>query len=277
MSLGIVIKGPEGLVLAADSRVTVQTKDVMGKINSVNFDNATKLITFSDHPNIGLVTYGQPAIGDTLRTVHSFIPEFEDHIAKKYKEKVLSVESFAQEVANFFHSQWKLSSKIEDYKGPPMTIITAGYNKDEHFGRVYISELPYKVVPEERSPGPKGFGITWGGQREIVDRIILGYDSGIGDVIRSSNISEEQKKNIIKTMEQFQISIPYMLLPLQDCVNLASFLINATIRAQGLSLGIRGVGGPIDIAIIQRKKAIKFVQEKHIIGEKECEHESQKK
>ena len=69
MSLGIVIKGPEGLVLAADSRVTLGTQTPNGGIFHVNFDNATKLLSFDGNnvkgPNsyLGAVTYGQAIVG----------------------------------------------------------------------------------------------------------------------------------------------------------------------------------------------------------------------
>lgn len=81
MSLGIVIKGPEGLVLASESRITLTADDGKNKI-PVNFDNAKKVLSFSN-PNcaVGVVTYGLAAIG--LRAAHSFIPEFESKLPKK--------------------------------------------------------------------------------------------------------------------------------------------------------------------------------------------------
>ena len=46
MSLAVVIKGPEGIVLAADSRVTVQATPVGGSTTTAYFDNAPKLLSF---------------------------------------------------------------------------------------------------------------------------------------------------------------------------------------------------------------------------------------
>ena len=78
MSLGIVIKGPEGLVLAAESRITLGAQTVTPRGLQqipVYFDNATKLLSFSK-PNttVGVVTYGQAVIGQqTPRTAASFL------------------------------------------------------------------------------------------------------------------------------------------------------------------------------------------------------------
>ena len=75
MSLGVVIKGTEGLVLAADSRVTLEAQRLGRASFPVNFDNASKLLSFSKpHNFVGAVTYGLAVIGK--RTAHSFIPEF---------------------------------------------------------------------------------------------------------------------------------------------------------------------------------------------------------
>ena len=73
MSLGVAIKGPEGIVLTADSRITLEAQREGGLPLPVNFDNATKLLSFSKpHNFVGAVTYGAAVIGS--RTAHSFLP-----------------------------------------------------------------------------------------------------------------------------------------------------------------------------------------------------------
>jgi len=57
------------------------------------------------------------------------------------------------------------------------------------------------------------------------------------------------------------------MLALQDCVNLAIFFIHTTIEAQELSVGVRGVGGEIDVATVTRRDGLQFVQRKKIVGE----------
>jgi hypothetical protein len=87
MSLGIVFKGPEGIVLAADSRVTLnaQQKSPDGTITLLpaTFDNATKLLSVNGCSNVGVVTYGLGALGTPPRTPHSYISEFENHLVIK--------------------------------------------------------------------------------------------------------------------------------------------------------------------------------------------------
>ena len=70
MSLAIVMKGPEGIVLAADSRVTLGAQNATTKESfSVTYDNATKMLTVKTQKHIGMVTYGIGAFGTPPRTV----------------------------------------------------------------------------------------------------------------------------------------------------------------------------------------------------------------
>jgi hypothetical protein len=270
MSLGIVIKVPEGLVLAAESRITLaaQMNTPTGKQQlPVYFDNATKLLSFSS-PNktVGVVTYGQAVIGkDNPRTAASFIPEFEASLSKER----LSVLDFAKKISEFYLKQWNSSMPPIDKIGPlpNMTFVVAGFNIDDVYGQVYVIEIPRNPEPKERSVN-NDFGITFGGQQEIVSRIIMGYDIRLPMVlINELNLSEEHKTKLNKILSQFAFPIPLQVLALQDGIDLAHFFIQTTMDAQKLSMGLRGVGGAIDIAIIKRNKPLKFIQRKQEHGE----------
>ena len=262
MSLGIVIKGPEGLVLAAESRVTLESKFQDGKTLHVNFDNATKLLSFGELNNaVGAVVYGLPAIG--FRNVHSFIPEFESNL----KSERLSVSDFSNQLSGFFMKQWKIGMS-EDYKGPNMTFVVGGFDKGEPYGKVFQFDIPSNPIPKENSPSPGEFGITWGGQREFVDRLIQGFDNKLSDIVaKSLNLNAEQINLLNNELKILQMQIPLNAMSLQDCVDLAIFFLRTTIDGQRLTVGIRGCGGPIDVATITRRDGLNFIQKKKIKGE----------
>ncbi|MCL5075726.1 MAG: hypothetical protein M1136_08815 [Chloroflexi bacterium] len=262
MSFGIVIKGPEGLVLAAESRVTLAAQQPQGPAIHVNFDNATKLLSFSP-PNIavGAVTYGQAAI--RLRTAHSFIPEFESGLPQER----LAIRDFAQRMSDFFMQQWQ-SAMPPTYDGPNMTFVVGGFNEGEPYGRVFLFDIPRNPPPVEQHLATDVFGITWGGQREFVDRLIQGYDHRLVDIVtRALNLQAAQAQGLLQALGQLQMALPLAAMPLQDCVDLAIFFIRTTISAQRLTVGIRGCGGPIDVATITRREGLRFVQRKQVIGE----------
>lgn len=263
MSLGIVIKGPEGLVLGAESRVTIAAETAEGQSIPVTFDNATKVLAFGeDHTYIGVVTYGLAAIG--FRTAHSFVPEFEAELPQGR----LKVRDFADRLGTFFMKQWK-ETMPPDYQGPNMVFIVAGFDEGEPYGRVFLVEIPRNATPNEKHGGPAEFGITWGGQRRFVDRLIRGYDHRLPDVVSSVlKLSPSQQQAMRDALEPMHMRIPFAALALQDCVDLAVFFLRTTINAQRLAVALRGSGGPIDVATITRSGALKFVQRKQIVGEK---------
>ncbi len=261
MSLAVVIKAPEGLVLAAESRLTITSQTPDQPPVHVNFDNATKLFAFgSPHHTLGVVTYGQAAI--RLRTAQSFLPEFEAGLS----DERLPLYGFAQRLSDFFLQQWQAAMPV-DYAGTSMTFVVAGFNQGEPYGRVYVIDIPRNPHPIEQHKNAGEFGITWGGQREIVDRLIQGVDGRLAETLKTLSLSPEEAHNLSVVLKQIQMPIPITALPLQDCVDLAIFCIRTTIAAQRLTVGIRGVGGPIDVATITRQQGLQFVQRKHITGE----------
>lgn len=257
MSLGIVIKGPEGLVLAAESRITLTASINESKI-PINFDNAKKLLSFSE-PNlaVGVVTYGAAAIG--LRSAHSFIPEFESELPKTR----LKVEEFAGKLSKFFMKQWT-KEMPKNYNGPPMTFVVGGFDENDPYGKVFLFDIPFKPEPDQRNKKTTEFGITYGGQSEIVNRLIMGCDPVLTNYLSEKNLMSSEVEELIKKLK---MNIPLAAMPLQDCVDLAIFFIRTTISSQQLTVGIRGCGGPIDVATITRREGLQFVQEKEIVGE----------
>jgi hypothetical protein len=271
VSLGVVIKGPEGIVLAADSRITLAAQKEGSDLPPlvVNFDNATKLLTFSGENNkyVGAVTYGVAVIG--LRTAHSYIPEFELQLSDKPR---LHVEKIAKMMSDFYLARWK-EMMPPDYAGPPMNFIVGGFDPGAAYGSVFLFEIPGNPIPQPRNSGEKEFGMTWGGQLQISSRLVHGFDPELPNILQKRlNLRmedvEELKDFLRKNLE---FAIPYNLLALQDCVDLAIFLVRTTISAQRLAVEVRGVGGAIDVAVISRTNGIEYVQRKRIRGENSTE------
>ena len=260
MSLGVVVKGSEGVVLAADTRVTIEFRriDDPADHHRVNFDNATKILKFQGHEYVGVVTYGNALIGQ--RTMHSFIPEIELELG----EERLSIRCYAKKLSDFFLRQWK---KLNDPSREGMTFMVGGYDEGKPYGSVYLFEIPKSPDPSPRSEDQ--FGITWGGQLEIADRVIQGYDPKLIPILASRfDLSPTDVQDLVGTLRtHLAHRIPYDMLPLQDCVNLATFLIRTTIDAQKLSVGVRGVGGIIEVAAVTRTDGLKWIQKKELRGE----------
>ena len=261
MSLGIVIKGPEGMVLAADTRITLTAQQQGSYPLNVNFDNTTKFLTFDKpHNCVAAVTYGDAVIGN--RTAHSFVPELELEL----KDSRDTVRNYAKRISNFFQARWKEAGMPEEPPSGGMTFIVGGYDEDAPYGEVFLFAVPTNPAPEPRNA--EGFGMTWGGQLQIANRIIHGYDPALLPILGSQlGLDDSQIEDVQKGLASLEYTIPYDILALQDCVDLATFLIRTTITAQNLAIGLRGVGGTIEVASITRTGGLNWVQKKEIRGE----------
>jgi len=279
MSLGIAFKGPEGIVLAADSRVTLTAQIPEEKlIIPATFDNATKLLQVKGQRYIGAVTYGLGALGtNEPRTAHSFVPEFEFELHRKYKatdnegkehQQRLAVKEFATELSVFFKKQWD-NLMPKDFHGPDMIFFIGGYDEGAPYGRIFQVNIPSQATPLEWHTAPP-FGVVWGGQKEYTDRLIQGFDDRLPEMLTNFLQLPNTKANEIREYlkQQLSVRIPYQFLPLQDCVDLAIFLIRTTINIQNWYVGVRGVGGAIDVATVTRIDGFKPIQQKNIVGER---------
>jgi hypothetical protein len=268
MTLAVGFKGSEGIVLAADSRVTIQAiSQPPGAphplIIPATYDNATKLLKVQGQEYVAAVTYNAGAVGvQQPRTAHSLLPEFEAQLSG---ESRLSVEQFAQRLSAFFHDQWNTRG---GGTGGAMEFIVGGYDEGDAYGKLFTFSVPTALAPAEQCQND--FGIQWGGQSEITSRIINGYDHPLLTLVQGKIPPIAQGLDALKA-EMAAASgakIPYQFLPLQDCVDLSMLMIRTTAQILEYQIGIRGVGGHIDVATITRKEGFQYVQRKEIRGER---------
>jgi hypothetical protein len=273
MSLGIAFKGPEGIVLAADSRVTLTVIQPTqpgqpSLVIPATYDNATKLLRVKGQDHVGAITFGAGAIGQTEpRTAHSYMPEFEEELNKEEVGR-LGVQEFASRLSRFFLAKWQQHMPATVAPGSDMVFFVGGYDEAEPYGRVFQISIPTKPTPEEQHSGSGLFGLVWGGQREYVDRLLQGFDGNLPEIAKGVLSLDDATRDHLqaKLSERLQAPVPYAFLPLQDCVDLAIFLIRTTIVMQHWIVGIRGVGGAIDVAVITQTDGFSEIQKKKIAG-----------
>lgn len=263
----MVFKGPEGLALAVDSRVTLVNTTPAGQVLYSHFDNATKLLSFAKQPYVGAVAYGVAAIGNPPRTIHGFLPEFDERLSAKYGDKRGSVAEIATELGAFYTDHWRQSGMPDPGSNglDPMQFLVAGFNEGEPYGRVYEVSVPLSPTPVEQNAGTN-FGISFGGQGELVCRLLKGYDPQ-ALVVAKSTLSLDDTQ--VKSLEdqwgtQLPLGVPFQFLPLQDCVDLSAFLVNMTSAVQTWTVGVQGVGGSVDVATVTRTDGFRPIRLKTV-------------
>ena len=178
----------------------------------------------------------------------------------------LLVGDYAQRLSSFLIERWRLQGwPADNPPGGGIHIIVAGYDDNALFGEVYSFNVPLLTDPLLRRPAGD-FGIMWGGQSEVVSRILLGFDASLVPWLRGQGSLSSEVEQAMRT--EFHYGIPYAALALQDCVDLANFLIHATITAQSFATRSRGVGGMIELMAITGTDGLRWVQRKEIHGER---------
>jgi 20S proteasome alpha/beta subunit len=260
MTLSIIVGGPDGLVFATESRTIAVPPLSDGSKAQIYFDSTNKLLTFNKpHNFVAAVTYGRGELDN--RAVSSFMPEFETKLTSK---KRLSIKQYAKELASFFSKQWNKIPELEGYTGESITFLVGGFNKDELTGRIYQIDIPDNLDPTELP----ATGIRCGGQSELVERLIRGYDPTLPrGLARAWLLTDEEVKSVPEIAEPLKLVFPIKALGLQGCVDVAILLMRTTIETQRLTACIRGCGGPIDVATITQRDGLRYVQRKQIKGE----------
>lgn len=152
MSLVAIVKTPEGIVLAADSRLTAARKRDDGGYDFVFLDNGTKVSTLGPtYSSVAVAFYGSAASG--IRSVGSLLAEWsrEQHVRVPLEE---------------------LAAKLHEHLGPKglheTALYLAGFDETNAFGRIFQLTFPGGV---EELHARASTGLSLGGRKELAQSI----------------------------------------------------------------------------------------------------------
>ena len=266
MTLTISVRVPDGIVLAADSLVSISTAlTATGElgVKCPKCEEDIKISDFKlppirmpagsspfgrklfnikkDEVNHGIVVYGTSSLNG--RTVESHIREFE-------KMKIVgkeTVEEVAKKLADYLFAKVKEDvkdlSKIPE-QGLVIGFQVAGYDKEDvKIGKTFLVKIGQKVTIEPKHT--LGYSCSMGGEGQVV-------------------------RKLWKVDPNIPIAKPqYQFMTLQDAIYYAIFLIRTTIDYQRFATMVPTVGGDIDVAIITHHGGFQWIHEKKYRGKEE--------
>lgn len=266
MTLALVTKGPEGLILAADSRLTVFPVDERPDLAPSHFDNATKLFRLEGQPYIGIVTAGNATLGEDM-PIAGYLPELEDSLATAFHGERATVEEVADAVGAFYNERWVAAGRPELLL-KSVNFLVAGFNEGELYGRVYEVMVPDTPTTATDRMKYSEFGIVTIGQDGMAKRFMRGFDERIPEIVadRIPALSRWHAATIRDILDaELPMLIPVGSLPLQDSLDFSMFLIRMTSDIQRWTMvESQGVGGPTDAATITRHEGFRFIARKII-------------
>jgi len=225
MSLIITVYVREGIVMAADSRLTLNfprtTPD--GQTNTLsitNSDSAKKL--FLTPNNVGIATCGPADIGGV--PIAGFIESF---IVEKLKGGSLNVEQVATELKVYFGT---LGVR------PGTVFHVAGYVRvNEILNQKLFWVDPAAGLLSQLNPLNQQ-GANWGGEIDVLQRLL-------------NNVSLIQTDGSNLVPLPF-FGVPFEFFTLQDAIDFAFYGISSTINTLRFQAREKTVGGPVDVLVI---------------------------
>ncbi|MEZ5888096.1 MAG: hypothetical protein R3D56_14630 [Paracoccaceae bacterium] len=106
--------------------------------------------------------------------------------------------------------------------------------------------------------------ISWGGQTEAINRLLLGYGQGLPEALLSVGLPQAQLEGCMRHVAAHtQAGLANPAMPTRDAIDLATFLADAQKQFVRFSIGSNTVGGDLDVATVTKHEGFKWIKRKH--------------
>lgn len=270
MTICVSVKVGEGLVLAADSAVTLEALIPMpggGQANQIiqNFNFANKVAHFKDYP-IGVLNWGLATIN--ARSLHSLIMEFEYTHPGLASNPGYDVNTIATQLFDFLKAKYDAAYPVVAAPAIPVAapnpavppvagrpvfgILVGGYSSNEFFAEMYKAEYPNEANLIPLRPvqnGQQNFGADWFGLKDALIRLIKGFDLAALDQLINRGVDAAIIQQWVNDAVS-ELPIVFDGMPLQDAIDFAEYAAQVVIGRYRFGVGAQLCGGDIDIAVI---------------------------
>ena len=238
MSLVVTVYAREGIVMAADSRLTLTyPRTVPGQpphtVSVTTSDSARKLFLTSDR--IGISAFGVASVGGApiAGVIESFIVE---QLAGKALPPKETAEALLQYFAGIGVKQ-DSSFHIAGYRATGSALTQ----------EVLFVRLSDGTVTQLNAPDQQG--ANWGGEIDVFQRLVNDVALvGVGGAAPTPLPS---------------FGVPFQWFTLQDAIDFAGYAMRATIDTMRFQAREKTVGGPVDILVITPGEA-KWIAQKRL-------------
>ena len=279
MSVAVLIGVHDGVVLAADSAATLSMPVPPGVVLPAGtpgivanvYDNANKIFNIVKGQPIGCITFGSGNIGNA--SIGTLIKDLRKKLTDTPSEMGFDPEKYTMEgiagiLAKFLETEC-LKLDPAAMSNTTVGFLLGGYSKPGDLGESWSVEVTGGVLqPTKQLRASEVAGISWGGQTESLQRMLLGYSPRIfevlGQITQPPQTAAEVAMNLSPLLNsQLQASMIFAPMPIQDAIDLARFLVHTAIMFSRFLPGPNMVGGPIEIAAITKHENFKWISRKH--------------
>lgn len=229
MSLIISIHVREGIVMASDSRMTLNTSEVIQGQSILNLgagQSDSNYKTFLAPNNIGISTCGEASIEGV--PIAGYIESF---INEKLTENVREINEVPDLLLNYFQGL----SKVPDTR-----FFIGGYLTEDCQRIQQLWEVTVKTGTINQINNPNDQGAAWRGEQDVLTRLV-------------QPVWMKDADGGYYSLPTYDI--PWSFFTLQDAIDFAVYAIRSTIESIRFLNRTKTVGGPIDVLVIKSNQA----------------------
>jgi hypothetical protein len=268
MSVCVIVKVGEGLVLATDSASSIiggpilpgGTPGPQGIIKI--FFSGKKIFQVGNLP-VGVMAWGAGSFKE--RSIASLIEEFEstEEIRKIEKRDDVDINDISNRLYQFLNnSSDKYFQSIPASSRPNTGIIVCGYSKLNFFPDISMLSIPHggNNILRPDINGEPDFGANWYGLTDAINRFHHGRDDRIFEIIERQGVEKHSISTISETMNrEIQYTVLFNAMPLVDAIQYARFLVDISIARYRFVAGPELCGGEVQLATITRKQGFSML------------------
>jgi hypothetical protein len=237
MTIVASVKVRDGLVLGTDSMTQIWGPHGYEK----SYANARKLFRLGEHP-VGVMTHGLGNIGN--RSIEGIVIDFCQTLEDdEYTVAALSQALFEYVVALYevrFHG-------VPDEDRQALGFYVAGYSPGAAMAEEYEFILPRDGAPVIVRPQDEP-GASWRGISAPLTALMRGIAPGFRQALIADHGIVEDDLNALSDDHGTSISLAGM--PVQDAVDLATYLLDVTIGWAHFQIGVDSCARPIQMAVV---------------------------
>lgn len=259
----VAIALSEGLVLAADSRLTIQFTQTSPNYKIAS-DNTNKVFSVE---NFAIATFGEMFLDG--RSLAAHVAEFHFKLVKDSKR---DIDQFSKEFADYIGAVYDRHGAATNNSKPIVGFILEGYDSNGT-GKIVEISLPSVRTPVLCYNTRDNHGALWRGHTDVISRLVKGWDSRIVTLPALAGLTEDAKKGFAAQLQGLEYFIPWQYLMLQDGIDLALSLVRTTADMQRFAFGITAapgdlpsVGGRVD-ALAITPSGLVWVNRKTLTGQ----------
>lgn len=268
MTIVVTVRVNDGIVLAADSATSFFNEH--GLPQKV-YNNANKVFNLVKVWPIGAMTYGSGSIG--AASISTLSKDFRRRLTPtgnaddgwRLNRDGYTIEEVADKAKRFFFEECYKNEYPDGMQNFGMGYRVCGYSANSSLPEAWEIR-----ILEDRCEGPHrlyregDYGPRWAGENEALDRLVLGIGSRAFDALREMGVDDDLCAEILNGLSG-RLYQPLFLpaMPIQDAIDLATFLVDAAAKFSHFSLRPATVGGPLEVATITKHEGFKWVFRKH--------------